>query len=69
MKLLPRVFVQDSFNPRYCSHILEYEKKSIKITWLRCKRCKCVIGWLEDDRQKIEGKPMKLSYSEKRMLK
>ena len=69
MKVLLRVFVQDNFNPTYCSHIVEFEKKSIKITWLRCKRCKCVIGWLEDDRQKIDGKPVKLSYSEKRMLK
>ena len=41
----------------HCSgHQLDYEKKSVKITWLRCKICGNVLGWLEDDRQLIEGK-------------
>lgn len=44
-------------------------KKSSKITWLRCIKCKCVIGWLEDNRQRIEGKVVKLSYAEKEVLK
>ncbi|MGH9972916.1 MAG: hypothetical protein ACRD93_03355 [Nitrososphaeraceae archaeon] len=61
--------VQDGSNLRYCSHIIDYEKKSSKITWLRCIKCKCVIGWLEDNRQRIEGKVVKLSYAEKEALK
>jgi hypothetical protein len=54
----------------HCSdHQLDYEKKSVKITWLRCKICGNVVGWLEDDRQMIEGKATRLSYSEKRTLR
>lgn len=53
-----------------CSHhVLDYEKKSMKITWLRCKTCGHVFGWLEDDRQKIEGKVVRMSYSEKIRLR
>ena len=45
-----------------CSHhILDYEKKSVRITWLRCKICGNIFGWLEDDRQKIEGKVVRMS--------
>ena len=33
-------------NPRYCSHVLKYEKKSNKITWLRFINCNRVFdGW------------------------
>ena len=53
-----------------CSHhILDYEKKSVRITWLRCKICGNIFGWLEDDRQKIEGKVVRMSYSEKIRLR
>ncbi|HZA06682.1 MAG TPA: hypothetical protein VE619_03175 [Nitrososphaeraceae archaeon] len=53
-----------------CSHhVIDYEKKSMKITWLRCKICGNVFGWLEDDRQKIEGKVVRMSYSEKIRLR
>ena len=63
------VMTEYDSNPRYCSHRLEYEKKSMKITWLRCSRCNSIVGWLEENRLRIEGKPVKLSYSEKIMLK
>jgi hypothetical protein len=54
----------------HCSdHQLDYEKKSAKITWLRCKICRNVFGWLEDNREMIEGKVTRLSYSEKRTLR
>ena len=56
-------------NIRYCSHVLKYEKKSNKITWLRCVICNSVIGWLEDDRKKIEGKVVRLSLKEKELLR
>jgi alkylated DNA nucleotide flippase Atl1 len=56
-------------NPRYCSHVLKYEKKSNKITWLRCINCNSIIGWLEDDRKKIEGKVVRLSNKEKELLR
>jgi hypothetical protein len=52
-------------NPRYCSHVLKYEKKSNKITLLRCINCNSIIGWLEDDRKKIEGKVVRLSHKER----
>lgn len=61
--------MEDSYDARYCSHSLDYEKKSAKITWLRCRKCNCVVAWLEDTRQRVEGKPVKLSYIEKEMLK
>jgi hypothetical protein len=58
------------YNLMHCSgHQLDYEKKSVKITWLRCEICGNVLGWLEDDRQMIEGKVTRLSYSEKRTLR
>lgn len=51
---------------RYCrSHVLDYEKKSQRITWLRCVRCYEVVGWLEDNTPIIEGKVIPLSYKEK----
>ena len=56
-------------NSRYCSHVLKYEKKSNKITWLRCMNCNSVIGWLEDDRKKIEGKVVRLSQRDKELLR
>jgi hypothetical protein len=53
-----------------CSHhVLDYEKKGMKITWLRCKICGHIFGWLEDDIQKIEGKVVRMSYSEKIRLR
>jgi hypothetical protein len=48
---------------------LKYEKKSNKITWLRCINCNGIIGWLEDDRKKIEGKVVRLSHKEKELLR
>ena len=56
-------------NPRYCSHVLKYEKTSNKITLLRCINCNSIIGWLEDDRKKIEGKVVRLSHKEKELLR
>jgi hypothetical protein len=54
----------------HCSyHQLDYEKKNIRITWLRCRICGNVYGWLEDNRPIIEGKAARLSYSEKRTLR
>jgi hypothetical protein len=63
------VSTQASSNPRYCSHILDYEKKGNRITWLRCIKCKQIVGWLEDNRKKVEGKVVKLSYTEKKALR
>jgi hypothetical protein len=55
---------------RYCgSHVLDYEKKGQRITWLRCVRCYEVVGWLEDNTPIIEGKVIPLSYKEKEKLK
>jgi ribosomal protein L34E len=51
------------------SHVLDYEKKSQKITWLRCIECGTVVGWLEDNRPVIEGKVVRLSYKEKESLR
>jgi hypothetical protein len=62
-----RVNILDSM--RCSNHVLDYEKKSMKITWLRCKICGNIFGWLEDDRQKIEGKVVRMSYSEKIRLR
>ena len=53
-----------------CSHhILDYEKKSVRITWLRCKICGNIFGWLEDDRQKIEGKVVRMSVLREAKIK
>lgn len=38
------------------SHVLDYEKKSRRMTWLRCLECGTVVGWLEDNTPIIEGK-------------
>ena len=69
MNLLIESVTEAYLNSRYCSHILNYERKSNKLIWLRCITCHNVIGWLEDDRQKIEGKVTRLSYKEKELLK
>jgi hypothetical protein len=50
-------------------HILDYEKKSQKMMWLRCVECGTVVGWLEDNRLVIEGKVVRLSYREKESLR
>ena len=51
------------------SHVLNYEKKSRRMTWLRCIECGTVVGWLEDNTPIIEGKVVRLSYKEKEKLK
>lgn len=54
----------------YCnSHILDYEKKGNRYTWLRCILCGKVVGWIEDDRKRIEGKVVRLPYSEMMKLR
>lgn len=51
------------------SHVLDYEKKGQRITWLRCVECGRVVGWLEDNSPTIGGKVVRLSYREKEKLK
>jgi hypothetical protein len=51
------------------SHLPDYEKKSQRITWLRCIKCHDIVGWLEDNTPIIEGKVIPLSYKEKEKLK
>lgn len=54
-------------NCRY--HVLDYEKKSQRMTWLRCVLCGTVVGWLEDNTPRVEGKVVRLNYKEKERLR
>jgi hypothetical protein len=51
------------------SHVLDYEKKSQRMTWLRCILCGTIVGWLEDNTPRVEGKVARLDYKEKEKLK
>jgi hypothetical protein len=50
-------------------HVLDYEKKSYRMTWLRCILCGTVVGWLEDNSRMVEGKVVRLTYKEKEKLR
>jgi hypothetical protein len=49
--------------------VLDYEKKSNRMTWLRCILCGTVVGWLEDYTPLVEGKVVRLAYKEKEKLR
>jgi hypothetical protein len=51
------------------THLLDYVKKSQRMTWLKCVECGTVVGWLEDNTPIIEGKVVRLTYEEKEKLK